>query len=628
MSETKGYWWYEEDVTKLNPEREPTKEELKEQRKREKAAELVDNMDKDLLLKNLEENMNSFVFEVAEWNFKSMWEGFYVPSEVVEEFLNKIKEVWKELLLATELTDEQLKSLFWDDVSVLKKYPMFQWDVRYFIPLYYIKKLCPENYVNIMDAMIHIFMGFDDMVSEYWTLLNAKIKNSEEAYKYLYDFVKKYWSESANLLKYLVAKDWTYLRDWTIPLVKALSTDNQETSQAHEPLAVDVRSEWNASIENDWNNDFVQVSWEVRISESVQEWIIDETQTDDFKLKQDYYESLWTAIQFYESFIFEPEWVNLFEYLKDNPVKLSNLWWKVINEIDLNTEKWINFCFHWILSMVKTRGDIECPVYRENMSKKEKDGWKKQWDRIIKEYETVLRNYIAQDFTTNEKWERVEKPREETFDKVFYLSSQWDLVIDRFHLSTDVVQWLSLNPVADYSYKKTGDEAKDNESAYIKSDQFADELRMYMKEHPNDKILVCISEHWKPDWSSWNDWDKEDWLYLANMSPNLKIWSIRCYFWTAFERDQIAQQKSSVSWYSNLSPTWWPVTEVINEASRLWLWYHEMEIYSRLKYLSSVSPLTESMSYTNWNTWETEMWKIWLAQNDWNNWNTDSVDVA
>jgi aminoglycoside/choline kinase family phosphotransferase len=52
--------------------------------------------------------------------------------------------------------------------------------------------------------------------------------------------------------------------------------------------------------------------------------------------------------------------------------------------------------------MIKTRDDINFPVYKENMSDIEKTEWRKQWDKIIKEYETLLRNYISQDFTTNE----------------------------------------------------------------------------------------------------------------------------------------------------------------------------------------------------------------------------------
>ena len=49
-----------------------------------------------------------------------------------------------------------------------------------------------------------------------------------------------------------------------------------------------------------------------------------------------------------------------------------------------------------------------------------------------------------------------------------------------------------------------------------------------------------------------------------------------------------------------------------------------MEIYTRLNYPISVTPLTESMEYINWNTWKSEIWKIGLAQN--NVWQGDNND--
>ncbi len=576
---------YDEDIN--TAEAVESTEDPKEVKSREKYAKLVDELDKDLLLKNIEDEVNSKMFDIAEKNFKALWEDFYVPSEVVDEFLNKIKEVWKELLLANELTNEQLKSIFWEDVSALKKYNIFQWNIKYFIQLYYIKKLCPDNFVATMDSMIPIFMWFADHVCLNSTLLNAKLKSSKEAYDLFYSFVEKYWSESAKMIDYFIAHDWTYLREWAALINDAQKAMNSQNSD-----------DWGRSISVRWLED----------NQDDQKHKIDPQQENN--------ETMWSAFQFFESFIFEPEWVNLYEYLKDTPIKLSNLWWKVINEIDLRIDKWINFCFHWILSMVKSRSDINFPLYKDNMSENEKRDWKQQWDRIIKEYENVLRNYISQDFSINEKWEKVEKPRNKTFDKVFYLSSHWDRVIDRYHISTDVVQWLTSESISDYSYIKTGNKDKDKIAAYDKWSEFINELRVYLKEHPNDKVLVCVNEHWDPDWSSANEWSKDDWLQLANMSSNINIWSIRCFFWTAFEQDNITNNLSSVSWYSNNSPTFAPVTKIIDEAAKLDLWYHEMEIYTRLKYLTSVSPLTDNLSYTDWNTWETQIWKIWLAQND------------
>jgi hypothetical protein len=215
-----------------------------------------------------------------------------------------------------------------------------------------------------------------------------------------------------------------------------------------------------------------------------------------------------------------------------------------------------------------------------------------------------------------------------TFNKVFYLSPRWDDVLDNYRVSHDVVQWLTSKPVSDFIYQKTGDKDNDNISGKNQFEQFSDELKTYLSENPNDKILVCINEHWSSDWSSANTMMKEDWLNLANLSENINIWSIRCYFWSAFETEQVADLKSSVSWYSMNTPALGPVVKSIDEAAKLGLWYHEMEIYSRLKYLTTVTPLSESMSYTNWNTWETEIGKVWLAQNDNSSGIDDWVDFA
>ena len=609
MLDNKDYWSYDDEITTpSSADKMLSKEEIKEQSELKRASDLVDKVDKDLLLKNIEEEVNSKIFDIAEKNFKAVWEGFYVPNEVIDEFLNKIKEVWKELLLADELTDEQLQKIFWEDVSALKKYPFFTWNIKYFNLLYYVKKLCPDNYVVTMNAIMPVFMWFADNAIMDVKLLNAKLNNEGEVYRYLYSFVEKYWSKSADMINYFIARDWTYLKEWTSSMVKAmLDVSEKNNDQDHEQKTDTVN--WG----DDLNHALTEDSWEAVITPRAWE---NSNYEEKYESDLEKYSQMWSAFQFYESFIFEPEWVNLFEYLKDTPVKLSNLWWKVISEIDLNTERWINFCFHWIISMIKTRDDINFPVYKENMSDKEKTEWKKQWDKIIKEYETLLRNYISQDFTTNESWEKVEKPRNMTFNKVFYLSPRWDDVLDNYRVSHDVVQWLTSKPVSDFIYQKTGDKDNDNISGKNQFEQFSDELKTYLSENPNDKILVCINEHWSSDWSSANTMMKEDWLNLANLSENINIWSIRCYFWSAFETEQVSGLKSSVSWYSMNTPALGPVVKSIDEAAKLWLWYHEMEIYSRLKYLTTVTPLSESMSYTNWNTWETEIGKVWLAQND------------
>jgi hypothetical protein len=49
-----------------------SKEEIKEQSELKRASDLVDKVDKDLLLKNIEEEVNSKIFDIAEKNFKAV----------------------------------------------------------------------------------------------------------------------------------------------------------------------------------------------------------------------------------------------------------------------------------------------------------------------------------------------------------------------------------------------------------------------------------------------------------------------------------------------------------------------------------------------------------------------------
>jgi len=48
--------------------------------------------------------------------------------------------------------------------------------------------------------------------------------------------------------------------------------------------------------------------------------------------------------------------------------------------------------------MVKSRHDIQFPHISENPTESEKTRRENDWQKIIKEYEQILRNYIAKDF--------------------------------------------------------------------------------------------------------------------------------------------------------------------------------------------------------------------------------------
>lgn len=391
---------------------------------------------------------------------------------------------------------------------------------------------------------------------------------------------------------------------------------------------------------------------------------------------------------FFENFINEPEFTNLIQYLEWNPQKLSNLGWKVVKEIDLDINSWINFAFRGIIEMVKSRPDIEFPHLNENASESEKDKRSQQWERIIKEYESMLRNYISKDFLEwNKDSER--KDNEKPFDKIFYATQYWDIVLDSTPTPKNWAKNFTWNEVSDYSsgwistdkgpytlnmpspenpIKWTGIEKEYEEldsdkkilfnsglqeiekwwyvykmeswnivrqrisddlstsqreifvNNELKWREMISDIKKYVKEHSQEKILVCVEHHWGQDWSSGNGWSKEDWLELANLSPNIRIWSLRCYFWNAFTNEEIYEQQSPLSWFSNSSPTMKFVSNAVNDGLNKWLWFNELEIYTRLNYQESVTPLTENMEYTNWDTGELDIWKIWIAQNDaWQN---------
>lgn len=313
--------------------------------------------------------------------------------------------------------------------------------------------------------------------------------------------------------------------------------------------------------------------------------------------------------------IFENEnWKNLFMFLSKYPQKLQNLWWKEIKEIELTTKTWwYNFCFRGILEMIKSIPNMEVPDLKNDGEPK----WKQGREKIIKMYEDVLRNYISLD--KDNEWRRI--PREQTFDKIFFANAlnhkdeddswvfQWESKID------DVLMWFTEN-FEDCSsvIDKNWNIDQSNQKTMIKK------IREYAKANPNKKILVCVDYHWGENWASTNGWKKEDRINLASISPNIKIISTRCYFWCAYNysnellKNHIYSIKSPVSWFSNLESS---IPKEIWNTFRQWvvkkLWFHELELYTRLHYKYSFSPLTDFVDYTNFNTGEKKHWKIWLA---------------
>lgn len=306
--------------------------------------------------------------------------------------------------------------------------------------------------------------------------------------------------------------------------------------------------------------------------------------------------------------IFEDEnWKNLFEFLSKYPQKLKNLWWKEIKEIELTTKPWwYKFCFRGILEMIKSIPNAEVPNLKDGELK-----WKQWRERIIKEYENLLRDYISLD--KYENWNDI--PRYQTFDKIFYANAvnhndeddgwvfQWESKID------DVLKKFTKN-FEDCS--SVIDENWDIDQTNQKT--MIEKIRKYTTDHPWEKILVFLGYHWVEDWLSSNWWTKENRIKLANNSPNIKIISTRCFFWWAYnnsnqdEQNYIYSIKSPVSWFSNKESS---IPKEIWNTIKQWfdkgLWFHELEIYTRLHYNYSFTPLTEYMDYRG------KQRLVWLA---------------
>ena len=488
--------------------------------------------------------------------------NFWVPGDVISEYTKILNDFYGANKIPNKPMDNKLKKQLWFDVWELKH---SEWAV-----LYYIKKLCPKTFNSIaplMLSMISIRLNLWD--------ISGKSVSKYEKIKNIVEFIKKYWDSAYKYLKFCSPFDWSYMVEWL--------------SHIH-------KRKWWESMEEMLK----------RLGKNHTKAEIDE----DIKLTRKTIWSFSMLVQFVENFVEDPkDSMNLYSFLGEEPQVLSNLWWKEVKSINLNVNSWINFAFRGIIEMVKSRSDLSFPRLSEKPSNSEKNERKQQRRIIIKEYETMLRNYIAKDKVENGN------AKKNTFDKIFFTMSHWYVGVDRnddFMPSKSWVQQFSWNEVADYSLKLSEDT---KEKTKQKNQKMISDIEEYVKNHPNEKILVCVNHHGSPDGSSGNWWTKNDWARLANISPNVKVRSIRCHFWTAFDNANIYKYKSSVSWFSNISVTNGFVSQTMEEASGKWLWFHEMEIFTRLHYPISVTPLSEGMEYKNKKTWKTEFSNVWLAQN-------------
>lgn len=502
----------------------------------------------------LEQNLEGSLKEDFELNIMLKASEFWISQEITNEYIKLIKENFPDWI--------DNKKMIWEKIGMEVFWNPYFWEffqIKDSFLIFSLMKEYPEDYNNLINFLIEIiWWAFSERTWGIDPNINTDHKDLESYITDYYRLIKKYWTKNIfDYIKYCKPNASSYTRKWSIIMGKTIY---------------------------EWGNDSRE-----RMS---------------------------ATIQFFEIFWDEPEAWNLFNYLKNNPQKLENLWWKELKTIDLNTENSINFCFRWILEMVKSRPDINPPHLKEQPTEEEKKQWENDWNHIIREYENMLRDYIAKDFENNSE--------NKTFSKIFFTSPINDWVLEEYNVSKDKIQNFSENHVIDYSYKvdkkdseniilekwETEEEIKEKQKKMIK------DIEEYVLSHPNEKILVCVEQHWNPDWSSWNGWSKEDWIKLANISPNIKIWSIRCLFWTAYENKDIYNNKSAVSWFSNKSITAAEVTSVINYALEKGVWFNEMELMTRMYYNYSVTPLTENMTYKNWETWEQEIRNIWLASTD------------
>lgn len=489
------------------------------------------------------------------------WKSIWIPDDFIINFIKKLQRIYNiDEIKANWLINEDVKKyIIWEqnvDISYITNEDA--------LILSYFKELSGNDFVDIYGYYALIY---DVIIAQRdSSYINRNFENIGSAITAFVEVIKKYWNKSVTYLKFFFPREWNY------------------------------------------NKDFDYWWWYT-------DWI------PNLYLR-------WMVINFFDIFWNEPEISNLLNFLYEYPQTLSNLWWKEVKSIDLNIKDWFNFCYKWILEMVKSRSDIDFPHLWDNPTNDEKMKRKTEWEKIIHEYELILKEYINKDYKVDKDGNKHEKPKETTFWKIFFSTAIGDAILEEYNVSKKSLQNYSKQTIADYSFNENKYSQNENGDFIITEhwitedwrkelwQQMIKDIEKYSKEHPDEDILVFIQHHWNPDWSSGNWWTKEDWVKLANISPRIKILSDRCYFWTAYENKEIYNQLSSVSWFSNESVTNANISSVIGKALEKWVWFHELEILSRLNYNLSTTSLSESMEYTNWNTWETEIWKIWLAQND------------
>ena len=562
---------------------------------------------------------------------------FWIPDYIISEYLELIND---------RITN--IKNLRDKDDVIKKKLWLRHLDINFWqwVIVFFIKKCCPDKYEDISNLLLNepkilfydlIFSGIitwndDDnnllkdtmkFIENYWDLsyqilkycspfkwsyfFNSlsviKFEDVDEGYKWLamsIQFSENFINEpeSINLFLYLMKNPQKLNNLWWKKIKEIDLNINSWINFAFRGIIEMVKSRpdlnfphlktnWESTDENLWNQQRKNIISEYEIM--LRTYIMEDYQVWEFKESQkSTFDKIFFTTDYWDGVLswVPKDWVNNYTWnsILDYSINSKkNIFWKKskrevvdnweypswINQWDLNVQ------WTWIEEEYNSLNYSEKLFFRVGLKKIEKE-----WYEYTVEFWNITRKKIMKTY--------IEVPKEE-----IYMYGKWR---EKKLINMGRILWnISLSDV-----------------------------KKYLEEYPNEKVLLCVQHHWNGDWSSCNWWSKKDREEIANISPNLKIWSIRCHFGKALENKDIYNYKSPVSWFSNNSATWALVCDIVDSASKKWLWFHEMEIYTRLNYLGSVAPLSEDIEYTNLTTWNVEKWKVWLAQNDiWDNDNSN-----
>ena len=631
------------------------KDEYKDQGKEEIFSlkwikEKIDN------LKNTVNSNEQKINKQIEYLKTEAKDTFWIPDYIISEYLELIKDRLPNIKNLKDKDDFIKKKLWLRHLSVNYK----QWIIVFFI-----KRYCPNKYEDISNLLLndHKILGLDlfypDAIT--WNYDNNLLKDTMK-------FIENYWDLSYQVLQYCSPFKWSYLynsiynmnfEDWKIDGSYswfAMATQIfkiREIRVSYSWFAMATQFFENFLNESESINLFLYLMknpqklknlWWKEIKEidlSINSWInfafrwiieMVKSRPDlTFPHLKTNWESsdekLWSQQR--KNIIDEYEKILRAYIMEDYQDWKSNTWKEsqksTFDKIFFTTDYWDNglswvpkdwvnnYTWNSILDYSNNRKNTnQNKANREIVDNEKYSLWINQWDLNVK-WTWIEEEYNSLNYS------------EKLFFKVGLkkIEKEWyEYTVESWNITRKKIMktYIEVPKAEIYIFGKWREKKLVNIGKGMWNMLLSD-VKKYLEEHPNEKVLLCVEHHWGSNWSSGNWWTKKDREEIANISPNLKIWSIRCYFGKALENKNIYNYKSPVSWFSNNSMTDVYVSDILNLASKKWLWFHEMEIFTRLNYLGSVAPLTEYMKYNDKKTWEIKTWKVWLAQN--NKWESD-----